>query len=225
MSHPLYECKHCKKKFFKEGAFIKHECTSMLRSREIQTALGQQAYGLYKVWLEKQRRKPPPPEGFIASTYYSSMIKFAQWTRETGIPDPEKYVELMINNKISPALWRRGEAYQIFLEYSDRKSDPYEQMNNTIETILTLAEGLEIKPSEVFGKFTSGEITELIQQKRLSPWLLFCSKSFKEWTSHLHESDRRALMKNIGIDYWSTKLEKAPEVVKNGKLIAEELGI
>jgi hypothetical protein len=32
-------------------------------------------------------------------------------------------------------------------------------------------------------------------------------------------------MRNIGIDYWSGKLEKSPEVVKNVKMIAEELGI
>jgi hypothetical protein len=222
---PLYSCKYCKKKFFTERTFIKHECTAMLRSREIQTAVGQQAYGLYKVWLEKQRRKPPPVEGFISSAYYSGFIKFAQWTRETGIPDPEKYVELMVNSKISPSLWRRSEAYQIFLEWSDRKSDPYDQMNNTIETILTLAEGLEIPPGQVFSKFTSGEIAELIHQKRLSPWLLFCSKSFKDWISKLHDGERQDLMKSIGIDYWSQRLEKAPEVVKNGRLIAEELGI
>jgi len=197
----------------------------MLRSREIQTQIGQMAFGMYKLWLEKQRRKPPGVEGFLSSAYYSSFIKFAQWCRETGIPDPDKYIELMVQQKIAPALWRRSEAYQIFLEYSDKKSDPYEQINNTIETILTLAEGLEIPPCEVFSKFTSSEISELIQQRRLSPWLLFCSKSFKAWIEKLHEGDRISLMKSIGIDYWSMKLEKSPDVVKNGKLIAQELGI
>lgn len=197
----------------------------MTRSHEIQTVIGQQAYGLYKIWLEKQRRKPPAVEGFISSMYYSAFYKFATWCRETGIPDPEKYIELMIKEKIAPSLWRRNDAYQIFIEYTDKKSDPYEQVNNSIDTILTMSEGLEIKPCEVFGKFTSGEITELILQRRLSPWLLFCSKSFKDWISTLHEGERNSLMKNIGISFWSDKFEKAPEVVKNVRLIAEELGI
>jgi hypothetical protein len=225
MSQPLYDCKFCKKKFFNERTFMKHECTAMVRSREIQTVIGQQAYGLYKIWLEKQRRKPPAAEGFIASSYYSSFYKFAEWCRETGIPDPQRYVELMLTNKIAPTLWRRNDAYQIFLEYSDKKSDPYEQVNIAIDTILALSEGLEVKPSEVFSKFTSGEITELIQQRRLSPWLLFCSKSFKDWIGTLHESERAALMKNIGITYWSEKLERSPEVVKNVREIALALGI
>jgi hypothetical protein len=204
---------------------MKHECTAMTRSHEIQTVLGQMAYGLYKLWLEKQRRKPPAVEGFIASAYYSSFLKFAEWCRETGIPDPEKYIEIMLKDKIAPALWRRTEAYKMFLEWTDRRSDPYEQVSNTVETILALSEGLEVKPAQVFSQFTSGEITELIQQRRLSPWLLFCSKSFKDWTNTLHEGERRALFNNIGIVYWSERLEKAPEVVKNVKLIAAELGI
>ena len=225
MKQPLYDCKYCNKKFFNERTFLKHECTAMTRSREIQTVIGQAAYCMYKLWLEKQRRKPPAVEGFISSAYYSSFYKFSEWTRETGIPDPEKYIELMLKEKIAPALWRRNEAYQIFLEYSDKKSDPYEQVNNSIDTILALADGLEIKPSEVFKRFTSGEISGLILQRRLSPWLLFCSKSFKEWLTTLNEGERTALMKHIGINYWSEKLEKSPDVVKNVREIAEVLGI
>lgn len=225
MSQQLYDCKFCKKPFFNERAFMKHECTAMLRSREIQTIVGQQSYKMYCNWLEKQRKKAPVVETFLSSAYYSSFIKFANWTRETGIPDTYKYIELMIEAKIAPALWRRSEAYQIFIEWADRKSDPYEQVNNAIETILALSEGLEIPTGDVFSQFSSGEISELIQQRRLTPWLLFCSIKFRDWTNSLHEGERIELMKNIGIGYWSAKLEKSPEVVKNVREIAIALGI
>ena len=225
MQQPIYECKFCKKKFYKERAFMAHECTQMHRSREIQTIIGQQAYGLYKFWLEKQRRKPPAVEGFVHSAYYSSFIKFSQWSRETSIPDPLKYVELMVNNKVAPALWRRNEAYQMYLEYVDKRSDPYEQVNNSVDTILALSEGLEIPPKDVFDRFKSGEIIELIHQRRLSPWLLFCSSSFKDWMNRLHEGEKKDLLKIIGIDYWAQKLEKSQDVVKNVREIAKALGI
>jgi hypothetical protein len=197
----------------------------MLRSREIQTVVGQTAYGMYKIWLERQRRKPPAIEGFLTSAYYSSFIKFATFCRDTRIPDPNKYIELMVQTKIAPALWRRSEAYQIYLEYIDKKSSPYEQVGVSVDTIMWISENLEIKPKDVFSKYLPGDIMMLIHQRKLSPWLLFCSKSFKEWIGKLHESERHELMRNIGIDYWSGKLEKSPEVVKNVKMIAEELGI
>jgi hypothetical protein len=220
-----WACKHCKKKFVNERAFMKHECTQMVRGREIQTPVGQAAYGLYKVWMEKQRRAAPPVETFLASAYYTSFMKFAGWVRETGVPEPHKYVELMVGAKIAPALWRRDEAYQIYLEHFDKRTDPIAQATTTIETILALAEGLECQPGEVFSNFQAGEILELIQQRRLSPWLLLCSRSFKAWYQNLHESDRAALMKHIGIDYWANKMESKPEVVEELKGIAEALGI
>lgn len=204
---------------------MRHECTQMIRAKEIQTIEGQQAYGMYKTWMEKQKRKAPPVETFCTSSYYSSFYKFACWVRETGIPTPEKYVEIMAQNKISPALWRRSEAYSMYLEYNDKLSSPYDQAGITVDTIQALAEGLEVPPNQVFGHFKVGEILELVQQRRLSPWLLFCSKAFKQWVSTLDPGERQLFMKSVGIDYWAMKLERAPEVVKNLKEIAEALEI
>jgi len=197
----------------------------MLRSREIQTIIGQQAYKMYCLWLENQRRKAPSPEVFMTSSYYSSFVNFANWTHDTGIPDPQRYIELMIEAKISPALWRRSEAYQIFLEYIDKRADPLDQAYKTCETLVMMAEGLEVEINQVFSRFTSGEISQLIFQRQLSPWFLFCSKSFKTWIEKLHPAERIDLMKNIGVSYWSDKLEKSPEIVKQVKSMAEELGL
>jgi len=197
----------------------------MERAKEIQTIEGRQAYELYKVWLEKQKRGAPPIETFCSSSYYTAFLKFAIWVRETGIPKPDKYVEMMIKEKISPTLWRRSEAYAIYLEYHDKLSSPLDQAAITIDIIQSLAEGLECHPSAVFSSFKVGEILELIQQRRLSPWLLFCSRSFKGWVSTLDTQDRKYLMNGIGVDYWAMKLESAPEVVKNLRELAESLGI
>lgn len=225
MIDPGWTCKHCKRKFISERAFMKHECTQMLRGKEIQTVIGQSAYGLYKVWMEKQRRAAPPIETFLSSAYFTSFMKFSAWVRDTGVAEATKYVELMVAAKIAPALWRRNEAYQIYLEHFDKRTDPISQATTTIETILALADGLECQPGEVFSKFQVGDILELIQQRRLSPWLLFCSRSFKNWYQGLHDADRTALMKSIGIDYWANKMESKPKVVEELKGIAESIGL
>lgn len=225
MSSGGFTCHHCKKKFSLEKIFLKHRCTQMERSEEIKTLIGQTAYVMYKHWLEKQGRKAPPIETFVTSNYYSSFIKFSEWIKDVNLPDGFKYIELMLNNKISPVLWRRNEAYQIYLEYTDKKANPYEQASISVETILSLAEGYEITPSEVFEKLKVGEVIELIQQRQLSPWLLFCSKRFKSWVNTLNSNEKDVLMNSIGINYWSLKLEKCPEVVKFLKQTAIELGI
>lgn len=204
---------------------MKHVCTPMERAVEIQTAVGQTAYALYKRWLEGQKRTPPVIETFLTSSYYSSFMKFAEYVKATGVPDPQRYIELMLKSKIAPALWRQPEAYQIYLDYVDKKSDPFEQAQISVETIQTMIEGLECPSAEVFTHFKAGEILELIQQRRLSPWLLFCSKSFKEWSGKLDDAERVQLMKAIGIIVWSDRFEKNPSIIKELKEIAEALGI
>ena len=202
-----------------------HTCTQMERSKEIQTIVGQQSYRLYCYWLEKQRKKAPPIETFLVSTYYGTFIRFVEWSRDTGIPDNKKFIDLMIESKLSPSLWKRNEAYQIYMDYVDKRSDPLDQVAITIETISALSEGLGIPHGDVFGVFSCGEITELIQQRRLSPWLLFCSSKFREWTKTLRDDQRMQLMKNIGVGFWSDRLEKFPDTVKYIKEIAVDFGI
>jgi hypothetical protein len=221
----LYSCKHCGRKFMKEQPFMKHECQQMLRSREVQTAVGQQAYALYKVWLEKQRRKSPPPETFIGSTFYTGFYKFAQFTRATGINDPELYVDLMVKEGLSPTLWRGDEAYRIYIEYIDKKLDPYKQAEATIKVLDDIALQKSIDVSQVFSTLRFGEVLSLISKKHLSPWLLLCSNSFRTWVKELDKTDQEMLMLHMGWHYWRDALEKQPAVVKDMQEIAMGLGI
>lgn len=204
---------------------MKHECTQLLRSREIKSVSAVRAYGFYGIWLAKQKRTNPPIESFMTSAYYSSFLKFEQWSKETNIPKPEKYIELMVTNQISPALWRRSEAYLLFLEWTDKVSDPMHQVTITIETMISLSDEYAVEMSKVFDNFSCGDMIEAIHQRQLSPWFLFCSKSFKLWSSKLHESERSILFKNIGLDYWKKRLEDSVDIVNDIKKIVESLGV
>lgn len=222
----LYQCKHCSKRFTKEVHFMRHECKEMKRAQEVQTVIGQQAYGMYKLWLEKQRKKAPPVEGFTSSTFYSSFVKFAHYCRDHAIgPNADIYIELMTKQGISPALWVRPECYSQFLEHLDKKSDPYKLGEQTISCLLDIAERLRVTPDKVFDELRFGEVLELLTQRRISPWFLFCSSKFKAWTQKLDSSERDLMYKQIGIGYWADALERKPEVVKDMKLLAQELGL
>lgn len=202
-----------------------HECAEMKRSREVQTLTGQMAYGLYKHWLEKQRRKPPAIDGFITSAYYSSFIKFADWCRETSIADPQKYVELMLGEGIAPALWRRSEAYAVFLDWFDKKSDPIEQAEVSINTLFAEAERRGVPVSSVFTAMHLGEVLQLLQQRKLSPWVLFCSDAFKAWLKTQGASEQAAFVQAVNPSFWAMKFEQRPDVVRNMRELSRDLGI
>lgn len=222
----LYQCKHCSKRFMKEPHFMKHECMQMKRAQEVQTAVGQQAYHMYKVWLEKQRKKAPAVEGFMSSTFYTSFLKFAHYCRDHAITThTDVYIDLMTKQGISPALWTRPECYAQYIEHLDKRADPYTLGEQTISTLLELADRLRVEPSKIFDELKYGEVLQLLEQRRLSPWFLFCSGKFKEWTSKLDQSERDRMYKQIGVGYWADALERRPEVVKDMKVLAQGVGL
>lgn len=202
-----------------------HECKEMLRSREIQTMQGQQAYQLYKLWLEKQRRKAPGIEVFITSTFYTSFYKFAGHARTLGINDPELFVAIMVTREISPALWVRDECYQEYVEHLDKKSDPYRQAENTLNEMIKLSEKLDCPIGQVFDKLKHGELMAMLNQHKLSPWVLFCSTKFKHRLTTFDADERALVMKTIGVSYWAHALEQKPEIVRDLRVLVSEVGL
>jgi hypothetical protein len=221
----LYACKHCGKKFTNEKYFMRHECTQMVRSKEILTPIGQQAYALYRAWLEKGKKKAPPIETFTTSTFYTSFMKFTNFIRQTSVSYPELYVELMLKQGISPALWTRDECYLIYVEHIQKNLDPYKQAEDTLLLLAERAEDNKIDICDVFKTMRYGEVLELVNKKKLSPWILFCSPKFKEWTAKLEPKEREYLMRGIGVVYWSNALQKRTDVVQAMKMIVDDLGL
>lgn len=221
----LYECKFCHKKFSSERIFMRHECTEMIRNKEIQTAAGQMAYGMYKIWMEKQRRKPPSIIVFMTSSYYSAFLNTVSWIKETGISDTELFITVMIKEKISPSLWRREEAYKLFLDFIDKKVDPMTQVINSIEFLIQLADDMDVSIESVFKNRQCGDILKYINKRKLSPWFLLCSKSFKEWAESLNVNEVQMLKNNIGISYWSIRLSNEVDSVKEIKSTISLFGL
>lgn len=221
----LYQCSYCKKRFMKERFFMAHECEQMKRSREVQSLEGQQAYQLYRHWLEKQRRKAPPVETFVTSAYYTSFMKFIAATKALGIGDPKLYIDLMVERNYSPALWLRDECYHEYISYVDKKLDPYKQAEMTLNELIKTAAKLDVELPVVFAALEFGELLQLVNQRRLSPWILFCSIKFKERMTAFDEEQRKLLLKAMGMTYWSHAFEQKPEVVKAMKELVAEVGL
>jgi hypothetical protein len=220
-----YKCHHCGKPFTLERAYMNHRCHQMDKADMLKTAVGQSAYAHYSAWMIKMRRRPPPIDTFATSSYFTQFIKFAEFCRDVGLPSPDKYVELMVDRKISPSLWTRNECYSIYLEWNDRQSTPYEQATISVDTILKIAEAAEKTPADAFKVLEPSEIVQFLIERKFTPWLLLCSKAFKEKLQVMSEDEQKQIMRLIGINYWATKLERNPEVVKEMQLIAKELGI
>ena len=225
MSSPAYTCQHCSKGFKLERAFMKHTCRQLERTTEIQTIDGISAYQLYKYWLQKQKRKAPPPLIFTTSMFYGAFIKFVHFIKKMSIASSEKYIDLIIESKISPQIWTNVDAYNLYLEWNDRKSQPLEQVEISLSTIISLAEDRNVKICNLFEDLKFGEVFQLIQVRKLSPWLLLCSGKFKSWLQQQSNDEHKQLIRLIGLDYWATKFESNQETISEIKKVVEAFNL
>lgn len=220
-----FECKYCLKNFVREASFMKHECPQMKRVKDIQSKEGIAAYYLYSEWMKQKKHKVPEIESFSISRYFGSFVKFVHHVHKLNLPSTDLFIKLMVQKDLSPMLWCRDECYSLYLEWIDRKQDPIDQAAITVETLYKIAEAIEMPVGEVFKAMKSGEVMHLIRQRQLSPWLLLCSKAFKDFLKALSGPERDELLNLIGYNYWAEKFVTNPKVVENMKLIASELGI
>jgi len=204
---------------------MKHECPQMKRAKDINTIEGMAAYAIYSNWMKLQKRKVPTIETFSTSRYFTSFVRFFHHAKRLNLPSTDSFVKLMVQNTISPMLWSRDEFYSMYLEWIDRKQDPIDQAAITVETIYKIAEAAELPVNKIFSVLEPNEVVHLIRQRQLSPWLLLCSKTFKEFLVGVSDIDRENLFNVIGYAYWADKFEANPTIVQNMKLIATELGI
>ncbi len=222
---PTWECEYCGVRFKKESAFMNHECSEMIKHKILKTPDGILAYNYYKLWMEKKGRRAPDATTFVYSRYFTSFVNFVLFAKKVHLPNVERYIHLMCVRDLSPMLWCRDECYAIFIEWADKTSTPLEQAEITIETILDYSKKYDFQPSEFFSKVHYSEVITLIQQRKLSMWILLNSKKFKETLSVLPQGERTQLAEKIGFEYWSRKLNCDPDSVAIMKQITAELGI
>jgi hypothetical protein len=220
-----WECKYCLKEFKRESAFMNHRCTEMIKNESLKSTSGQAAYKFYADWMKAYDRKVPDIETFAQSRYFNSFIKFAEFVKKLQIPSPERFIEIMKRKDISPILWTRDECYAMYLEWNDRRSDPLEQAQTTIETLYSISEIYEVPISKVFEVIQPGDIIQLLRQRKISPWLLLCSVKFKEALVRMSDDNRNQLQNIIGYGYWNSKFESNSDVVKQMVKFASEMGI
>lgn len=218
---PTYLCKWCRHTFVREHSYMEHVCKQMKRAEEFQTPLGQTAWRYYEYWIRTKKRQPPPPQSFLDSKLYMTFINFVKFCNTVNLPQPEKFIRLMVSKDYQPTLWMASFTYVDYLEYLDRQVEPLEQAITSVNTILTLSEKLNIDSSKVFDELDTFELIDLIQSRRLSPWLLLFSDAFSRHYQHKASPEQRVLIESlIRPEYWAGQFDiYASEIEKIKKYI------
>lgn len=219
MDDYLYECDYCHTKFKSEKRYMKHHCKEMQREEDFRSLNGQAALLFYKKWMKtKHRTSAVSIDAFKHSQYFYAFIRFVEFAKRTHLPDKDSYIELMVRQNIEPIYWTNDVAYAKYLEHITRVLSAERLIEITVQTIFDIADAGEVKVSEIFDILTPNDVIQLLQQRRISPWILLNSKKFMVFFRDKTNSEERVIMENlINPDYWSSRFQSNPEDWKLAK--------
>lgn len=204
-------CTSCEREFVNETSFMKHRCKERERLEKLRSPLGQAAYNYYSEWMRQSKRSIPPIEKFSSSFLYTTFIKFAEYVIQVKIPNPVNFIRIMITNgNIQPTLWCRDNTYSIYLRSFDEAISPLEQFLNSIEIIQNISNELKISNKDVLQTLGLNEILNLVQRRKLSPWFLITSNSFKIFAEQLSKIDRSRLEEGIQLGAYLVRIQHEP---------------
>lgn len=221
-----WSCHFCNKRFKSELLFMKHECKEKRRRMELQTPLGQAAFGYYNEWFRLRKFSTQSSSAFLESKYYLQFMRFAKKVQDANIANPNKFIQLMVEaENLPPAIWVTPGAYNIYQEWVVGKADPLEMVAESISYLQDISTKEEAPIETIFTHLGTQRIISLVRQNRLSPWFLFCSKKFGEALHSMPPDERKSFGNVINASFWAEKFKKNKSVVEDIKLIITGIGL
>jgi hypothetical protein len=176
--------------------------------------------------MRAMKRLPPPAGSFLTSKYFRTFINFTQFAKRVDLPRPDKFIWLMVQKGFTPTMWMNDDVYSIYIEFLDIGAEPIEQAKLSIQTLLAYSDKHEIDVSQVFVQMPMHDIIRMIHTRKLSPWLLLFSKTFRHALMNRANDEQKIILENlIRPDYWMTQFEKRPQEVATVKRLVAEMGI
>jgi len=214
-------CTYCSNRFHSEARYMKHTCEEKRRHFEFKSTLGQAAYGYYRDWMQLKRYSAPGAAAFMESKFYRSFINFAQLVMDANISRPDKYMELMVEADISPVLWCREQCYSVYLGWMDKLSDPLDQVQESINYLMDICDKDGVDIAGVFKHLGEQQVIQLVRQRRLSPWLLFCAPSFGKFLKEMDRGHLKAFNTVVNSSYWGQRFQQERSTIDNIKTIVK----
>lgn len=212
-----WECHHCKHTFVSEKVFMNHRCREQKRNEELKSIVGQAAYAYYSEWMRQKKRSVPPIETFAESMFYTTFIKFAEHAIKTNIPNVPQFIKIMVeHNDVSPSLWCRDSVYSMYLTWYDTIFPPENQFLDSMTFIEELIADYDCQanPGKIFNEVDIDKLVKFIKKRKLSPWFLLSSKSFRDFLASAPPTDKTTLEASLNIGAMISQIQKKPDLFK-----------
>lgn len=226
ISDPQYNCEFCGRKFIKESTVYKHICEYKHRWFEKDkpgNRLG------FQIWLEFYKKntaskKQKTYEEFIKSSYYIAFVKFGNHCVEINALNVGRFADWLIKNQIKIDTWCSDNTYTKYLIEYLRIEDPLDAIHRSIETMMDLSNSENLLSKDYLRYGNRNKICYAITTGKISPWILFQSKSGIAFIDELDKTQIKMILDYIDPEKWALKFHREPENVLQVKELLTTAG-
>jgi hypothetical protein len=221
-----YRCEFCERSFRTERTLLAHVCEQKKRSQERTDPVGQLAFMSYQRFYQlTQGGKERTWDQFAKSPYYQAFIKFARYMRQVDAVNPLLFIDWVIKQQVKLDHWARDTTYtKYLLEYI--KS---EGADSAIERSFTTMQKWADEQSSSFEHYlryaNPNRIATDLSNGRVSPWILWATKSGRELLGKLNEDQLNVIAGVIDPDHWKRRIKDWPVDMETVKYACTAAGI
>ena len=221
-----FRCDHCRRTFVKPGSFAKHLCEQKRRWQDKDRPPNRIAF---QAWLKfygqmQPSRKKREYRDFSESAYYLGFIRYGLYCCEAGVVNPLAYVDYLLKQNIPLDSWNSDRVYTKYLIFYLRDENPLDAIKRSVEYMLNIAEAENVQLGDVFRYVNSNKICHHIATGKISPWILYRSKSGVEFLSNLNQDQQGVIFEYIDPERWLIKFKREADSVQQVEEIIKAIG-
>jgi hypothetical protein len=220
-SNPKYGCEFCGRTFLRESTVLKHICEYKHRWLEKDRPGNRLAFQAWLQFYKKNSasKKQKTYEEFIKSAYYTAFAKFGSYCVDINALNVSRFADWLVKNQIKIDTWTTDTNYNKYLIEYLRTEDPLDAIHRSVETTIVLAQVETIQSKDYLRFGNSNRICHAITTGKISPWMLFHSKSGLELMDRLDPTQIKMIFDYIDPEKWALKFHREPENVRTVKEI------
>lgn len=224
------KCELCNKQYKTERGFLFHMCENKRRLNqkdELYSRIAFTAYlKFYQVYQKDGLKKNPKSyEDFIKSSFYSGFIKFGHYVSDMKMVEPDKYIEFLIFNEVPLKDWTNDKIFNLFIKNRLKNEKPDYAIERSIRTIKKWAEKNNLEWFDYFNKAGYYRIVSNVRTGKISPWLIYNTKTGKEFINTLDDKQVDEVFDIIDPSFWKEQFNKHKEETRAIKEVFRSSGI
>ena len=205
----MIQCQYCKKQFARETSIEVHMCEPKrrrLNKTERGVELGFQAYIRFYETMQGSA-KLKTHDDFCESAYYKAFVKFGRYCVSTKTINPKQFMEWLLKHQKKIDRWASDQLYTEYLLDYLKVENVSDALSRAIEYSIDWSEKQSAPAHDCLRYGNSNALCYAIVTGRISPWVLYNSKSGAKFLGELSTEQVSMIWPYIDSDLWQKKFQ------------------